>query len=233
MSKTGLEVNLKNLIILAALGATASANALLFDDFSTGPYSVTLTSGMNTAFQAASVPGSTRVTRLAVESNPLNTAISLAVGAGFAVVDSGTLADNWARIGYGYENNGSGGLVVDPMNLNLTGLSSFQIDFLSNDLANDVKVYVGTWNGTSLDLSTATAVAPGGNNTTPFSLNISFASFTGTANFADADVVVFEFDNSPSGDFALRRLEAVPEPMSMLALGAGVAAVIARRRKKA
>ena len=224
---------MKNYIILAALGATASANALLFDDFTTGPYSVTLTSGMNTAFQAAAVPGATRTTRLSVESNPLNVGVTLTVGGGFAIADAGTLADSWVRVGYGYENNGSGGLVVDPMNLDLSALSSFQIDFLSNDLANDVKIYVGTWNGSSLDLSTATAVAPGGNNTTAFSIDLSFASFTGSASFADADIVVFEFDNAVSGDFALSKLQAVPEPMSMLALGAGVAAVIARRRKKA
>lgn len=225
---------MKNLIILAALGATAAANAAVqFDDFTTGPYSVTLTSGMDTAFQAASVPGLTRTTRLNVESNPLVRDISLSIGGGFSIADNGTMADSWVRIGYGYENNGSGGLVVDPLNMNLSGESSFQIDFLSNDLANDVKIYVGTWNGSSLDLSTATAVAPGGNASTPFSMNLSFASFTGTASFSDVDVVVFEFDNSPSGDFALSQLTAVPEPMSMLALGAGVSAVLARRRKKA
>jgi len=220
---------------IAALAViAASSQALLIDDFTTGPYSVNLVtpSAMDTAFQTATVPGGTRTTRLFVESNPLSVQINLTVGSGFAISDSGTMGDNWVRVGYGYENNGSGGLATDPLNLDLSAWNAFKIDFRSNDLANDVKVYVGTWTGTTYNLSTSSLVAPGGNQTTPFSLYAPFAGFAGTAAWNDVDVIVFEFDNTPSGDFAIERFEAVPEPASILALAFGISTIAVRRRIK-
>lgn len=212
----------------------AASQALLIDDFTTGPYSVSLVtpSAMDTAFQTAAVPGSTRTTRLFVESNPLLVQINLTVGSGFAISDSGTMGDNWVRVGYGYENNGSGGLATDPLDMNLTALNAFKIDFRSNDLPNDVKVYVGTWTGTAYNISTNSLVAAGGNQSNPFSLLVPFAGFAGTATWTDVDVIVFEFDNSPSGDFAIERFEAVPEPASLLSLAIGISAIAVRRRIK-
>jgi len=230
-------IGLKRYLIILGLAVTGAANAadLLIDDFSTGPYSVTLTAPLssNTAFQAAAVPGATRTTRLFVEANPLNRQISLDIGpGGLAIVDSGTEADNWFRVGYGYENNGSGVPIVDPLNQNLSAYNSFKIHFRSNDLDNQVKVSVVTMVGTTQNVSQSTLIAPGGNSTNPFDFFVPFSSFTGTANFADADILVFEFDNTPSGDFAIDSISAVPEPATMLALGTGAAALIARRRRK-
>ena len=224
----------KALVILGVVGCAGavSAQALIIDDFNTGPYSVTLTTegSMNTAFQDGSVLGGTRTTRLFVESNPLNRDITLAIGNGFAVSDSGTMADSWVRLGYGYRQAVNGGLEVDELNEDLSGHLAFSIDFLANDLLNDIKVYAGTWNGTSLDLSTATAQVLGG---VPFASStlIPISSFTGSASFSDIDVLVFEFDNSASGDFALSGISAVPEPASMLAIGLGITGLLARRRR--
>ena len=101
-----------------------------------------------------------------------------------------------------------------------------------NDLPNDVKVYVGTWTGTAYNISTNSLVAAGGNQSNPFSLLVPFAGFAGTATWTDVDVIVFEFDNSPSGDFAIERFEAVPEPASLLSLAIGISAIAVRRRIK-
>lgn len=221
-------------VLIAAVGATAAAQAIVIDDFMTGPYSVTLVTpgSTDTAFQAAAVPGATRATRLIVESNPLLRDVTLSVGGGFTVVDNGTLADSISRVGYGYESDGSGGVVVDPLGLDLTSESHFRVDFLSNDLDNTIKVFIGTWNGTALDLSVATAVAAGGHVGTPFSVSVPIASSVGTANLAQTDVIVLEMDNQPSGDFAIANFSVVPEPGTMAVLGIGVASLL-RRRKNA
>lgn len=224
----------KALVALGIVGAAGVANAatLVIDDFTTGPYSVVLTANgsMATAFQDGTMLGDTRVTRLFVEANPLNRDISLVISDHFAVSDSGTLADSWVRLGYGYRQSTSGGLEVDELNENMTGHSAFQIDFLANDLTNDVKVYAGTWNGASLNLSTATAQAIGG-NAVASSLLIPMTSFTGTADFSDIDVIVFEFDNMASGDFALSSVSAVPEPATLMAIGVGITGLLARRKR--
>lgn len=221
-------------LVSGALGGVALATAapLIIDTFETGPYTVTLTTpgSMDTAFQSASVLGDTRITRLFVESNPLNRDISLSVGNSFAISDNGTMADSWVRLGYGYRQASNGGVEVDPLNIDLTTHTDFAIDFIANDLLNDVKVYVGTWNGTSLDLSTATVQVAGGTQVATRTL-VPLTSFTGTASLADADVIVFEFDNQASGDFALSSVSAVPEPASLLAIALGVSGLLARRKR--
>lgn len=234
-TRSVLETLMKIYIVASAICAAGFSSAsLLIDDFHDGPYTSTLTTPGSSATDVtnATCLGGDRATRWMVQSNPLGTPLFLSTGSGFQVVDSGTLADNWARTAYGFKMVGNT-LTIDPMNFDLTPYSAFKINFISNDLNNNVKVYVGTQVGNTVNMSTLSQVAAGGNVNTPFSMIFNFANFTGSANFADADAISFEFDNSPSGDWAISSIEAVPEPASMVALGLGAAALIRRRRNKA
>lgn len=225
-----------SLRVYAALGAIAvagAAHAFVIDDFTTGAYSVTLVTpgSTDTAFRGANVLGGIRTTRLTVESNPLFREITLDVGNHFAISDSGTLADSHVRVGYGYAEAPGGGLQVNELNLDLSGQSAFLVDFLANDLNNDVTVYIGTWNGSSLNLSTVSAVAIGDGGAAPSTLSLPTSGLSGTASLSNVDVLVFQFDNQASGDFALSGFAAVPEPASMMAIGIGITGLIARRRR--
>lgn len=232
--KTHVGRTSKTIACLAIALFGSRAHALLIDDFSTGPYSTSLVSvgAMDTAFQSASVLGSTRTTKLYVEANPLSRPVDLIIGSNAAVVNSGTMADNWVRFAYGFENNGSGGLVVDPLNQNLSAFDSFFVEVLGNDLDTSLKVYVATLNGTVLEVSTCTVTVAGSNSPNQFTVAIPFSGFSGIATWTDADVIVFEFDNTPSGDFAIGNLSAVPEPATLAVLGLGWAPIIRRRKAR-
>jgi len=215
-------------IILLALAITGSAaHALMIDDFSTGNINDSITSGNNVLVTAATVPGGFRYTNNIIDANPLNRSHSVIVTSGVFVSDSQTLVDAQAWIAYGVDANSN---FTNDLNLDLSGNDRFRFTFASNDLPATIQMQVYQ-NGFGAPLSAIYNIAPNMILTNQ-TVEIMFSDFAGV-NFADVDGIGIFIDTTASGDVVLDSFEAVPEPASMVALGLGVAALVARKKRKA
>lgn len=214
--------------ILLALAITGSAaHALMIDDFSTGNINDVISTGNNVLVTAAGVPGGFRYTNNIIDANPLNRTHSVIVTNGVLVSDSQTLVDAQAWVGYGADANSQ---FTNFLNLDLSGQDRFRFTFASNDLPATIQMQVFQ-DGFGSAFSSFYNIAPNMILTNQ-TIDIMFSDFGGF-NFADVDGIAFFIDTTPSGDVVLDSFEAVPEPASMVALGLGVAALVARKKRKA
>ncbi len=212
---------------LILLAAAAASQAVLIDDFTTGEYSSEITSGYEMDLQHGDMLSGARGTYMRVLSNPLETpALSYVIQNGVAIVSSGTLLRGFVEFAYGYALEGDTPIPQD-MNLDLSGDSAFRIHFLANDLPLSVAVLAGQYN---TGFWRGTIDVPGG-QLDPFTVDVPFSSFEEGIDWADVDQIVFDITGSPSGDYAISRLETVPEPASIAVLAMGAAALIARKRR--
>lgn len=221
---------MKNLIWVAALAAVAGARAeVIIDDFSV-PYAKTITSGSNVDEMSGAVLGGARDVEMRVSSNPLQQQYDLTItGQQLAVVSNGFGVLSTLKLQYdGVDEAGNTGVnkllrnSAGPAGL-LQGNNVIRVRFLGNDLDLNVKAVLRT-SGSVIAQQEAVRSAGSGIG------NLDFAFSGGDA--AAADSLTLEFSSVRSGDYAVEGIEAVPEPASMIAIGTGLAALAARRRRK-
>jgi hypothetical protein len=227
----------KKLLILSLVVTAGSAHAIIIDDFTSGNFAQSISSGSWVGSQTGAMLGGERDTGVFVNSNPLNTSLHMSVGNGMLVSSAGVLMQ--AQIGLDYDGAGDEtnstfpferGPGLGGINLMAGGHNAIRFLFRANDQPLTLTAYAITYNGAAENISTATmTVNP---NQALFAVNLAYSSFSGNANFANIDRLVFTFDTMPSGDFALDRIETVPEPASMAALALGAAGIAARRRRR-
>ena len=220
----------KTLIAAALCGIFASGNAFVLDDFTTGPYSVTITSGSVIASQAGTMVGLQRDVLLTVISSAFGQPVQQNIGGGMSITNSGTMTD--ARVGLQYDgsdvenptgtvfNHGPGFAPMD-----WSTLPTLRINFLANDRTLDLQARI-EGSGESI----ANLVVAGGHDT-PFAVDIPIASFAGTADLTHITHASFYFDTSPSGDFGIGSIEVVPEPGTLLVAAAGALLLLNRKRR--
>lgn len=224
---------MKILAGLIALGLVPFASAFTcIDDFTSGDYEfqTKTVADLQDALQAGTMAGGYRLVSSFVLANPtLRSLYFISIGGGVATVESGTRLTNWTSFGYGYEPGNP--YAVKDLNWNISNENAFRLDFLSNesDLQLDIMVrsseqFGGAW-------LTHTVTIAGGRTDTSFSEQVAFSNFGGF-DFSNLDQMKFVFTNSPSGDYALTGIYAVPEPATMAALLVGGAVLLARRRRK-
>jgi hypothetical protein len=216
---------MKKTILLAGILVSAVSQAVMIDDFTTGPYAVSLQTGSDLNFQAAGgVPGGVRGTYVEVLSNPQNQFLDFSISNGFAISSAGNRVRTLVQAGYGFDLGGN------PADLNwhlLSQATDIAVNFDFNDLDLVMNIYVVT---TGSGFSVA-SVNVAGNQLDTFQVLVPLANFVGSGDLTDVDQIVFEFINDASGDYALASFEAVPEPASIAAVGLGLAALARRRRK--
>lgn len=203
------------------------AHAVMIDDFSTGNINDVISIGSQFSYTAASVPGGNRWVYHSISANPFNLTHSNVIINGVFASDSKTSVDAGSIIGYGVDSVGGFSVGTD-LNLDLSTQNAFQINVLSNDLPATLQIAIRT-NGGTLTFSSLHNLTPG-MVMTPQVVTISFAEF-GAQNFADVDTIGIYLDTTASGDTVIDSFEAVPEPASLIALGLGAAALVARKRK--
>jgi len=218
---------MRNIILVALAIVGSAAHALMIDDFSTGNINDTISAGNSVLVTAATVPGGFRYTNNIIDANPLNRSHSVIVTNGVFVSDSQTLVDAQAWIAYGADANSN---FTNLLDLDLSGNDRFRFTFASNDLPATIQMQVYE-QGFGSVYSTVYNIAPNMimmNQT----VEILFSDFAGI-NFANVDGIGIFINTGASGDVVLDSFEAVPEPASMVALGLGVAALVARKKRKA
>jgi hypothetical protein len=222
---------MKRYFALLGLAAFGGAQAIVIDDFTTGPYSNMITAGSVIAQQNGNMQGLQRDVMMTVLSNVLSQHLELNIGNGMTVTNSGTLLR--ARIGLQYDgtdvenptgttfNNGAG---FSPT-LDLSNQTHISIGFLANDLNLSLEARLHG-SGESMAI-----VNVPGNQTSPFVVDIPLTAFQGTANLSTVSNMSFIFETSPSGDFAIGGINVVPEPTTLIVFG-GLLSLLALRKRR-
>ncbi len=229
----------RTLILFTALGVVGSAHAVVIDDFTTGLFSASY--GGNAYFTGgATVPnavGPLRYHSTKFNANPLfaQTFIEM-LGDGKTYIETGPGVDAEVTLAWaGGLTSGTGTFGGGSLNANqftaipanLSGLTGFQVGYENADQNFDLVMgFIDTTNNV-FELSTPVTVTAGtGSVVIPFSsINLT------NINLASVDGVVFRAFMDHSQDVTITRLNAVPEPASMVALGAGLLALLRRSRR--
>lgn len=229
----------RTLILFTALGVVGSAHAVVIDDFTTGLFSASY--GGNAYFTGgATVPnavGPLRYHSTKFNANPLfaQTFIDM-LGDGKTYIETGPGVDAEVTLAWaGGLTSGTGTFGGGSLNANqftaipanLSGLTGFQVGYENADQNFDLVMgFIDTTNNV-FELSTPVTVTAGtGSVVIPFSsINLT------NINLASVDGVVFRAFMDHSQDVTITRLNAVPEPASMVALGAGLLALLRRSRR--
>ncbi len=229
----------RTLILFTALGVVGSAHAVVIDDFTTGLFSASY--GGNAYFTGgATVPnavGPLRYHSTKFNANPLfaQTFIEM-LGDGKTYIETGPGVDAEVTLAWaGGLTSGTGTFGGGSLNANqftaipanLSGLTGFQVGYENADQNFDLVMgFIDTTNNV-FELSTPVTVTAGTD-----SVVIPFSSINLTnINLASVDGVVFRAFMDHSQDVTITRLNAVPEPASMVALGAGLLALLRRSRR--
>lgn len=215
-------------LVAGAIALVASSNAVLLDNFTTAGGNSILAGTYVGSNNGGGIIGGNRDYEMIMVANPLGQFFDVSFGGALEVTSNGFLTDGDLVLQY---DGGPDATVGVGGNINNVGTGALagafngdrvRVWFLGNDLP--VTVTATTRVGgmiTAANTAVRGALAGAG------FLDI----FLGGAALAGADSVSVKFDAQASGDYALSKIETVPEPATMLALAAGVALMARRRRK--
>ncbi len=220
---------------LIAASAASSLATIVIDDFATGAYFRSISSGSAVESQAGGMLGGQRDTLLRIQTpgaNPLLT-LEMLIGGGIQFSSSAATVDGMC--GLQWDGNGGAaeevGVVpgfadfndIAGLGMSFLGEDRFRVQFLYADQTMAIQMVVrsGGIDYVANHLYTYSVV----NDHDDFL----FSEFAG-ANMGAVQSVTVRFDPPTSGDFALLGVAAVPEPGSLAALALG-ALVLARKRR--
>lgn len=221
-------------VSLAVLGV-AGAQAVLIDDFSTGPYSITSNSIIPTteAVRLGSMLGGERDAMLRYLSGPQSVTASVVIGGGGVQFFSEQSETNGSLF---LQYDGlDGELEIDGVQTpgtglggNFTGSSAFVFDFNFVDagLGANIQIMTTVVSNTGTASFTSNVANGGGIVHTQ-----NFSNFAGV-NFANVQSVTFQFVTPMASDFTLNSISTgIPGPAAFAPFLVGIATLLKRRKK--
>lgn len=217
---------------LVVLAAAPCAHGLLIDDFSDGAVSLSTAGGIGPQdWRPASVYLGTRGTFIGQFLNNSGLPSVLNVGGGsFAISESFGTASVSALV-YGATGSaaGSNGGFFDNPNANFSLAAFSHLDF---HFAGTDQPLLMTLQLTDETGSSFYSKAISGGQFSPFTVSLSQADLGGGVDrWSNFDIMFVDFQTASAGDFQLREIDAVPEPLALVGLGLGVVSLLRRRRR--
>lgn len=222
-------------VAVLSLGSAASAAVITIDDFEDGYMNLAVDSGID---YSTTAPAS--LTSLAgVIGGQRNALLEYMVG------------PNYSRVFIDRANSGAFVLAEDPdtraratltygaggaLNVDLAAQgpgSAIRFVFSTADLAGQLSIQASSVSPSRI--STWTGSTPGGLFTTDMNFDVPlndpgwFANSGGGVDWHDVDRITITLTGVPNGDYVIREIVTVPEPVSLLLLAMGSLPVIRRR----
>lgn len=221
-----------------AVLACASQAAITIDDFTTGAFAMSGSGDQYATQTGAGMVQGFRYEAHAFTSNPSGRSMVSEVNASYPgnyFFEAGTGVKGYMVLAWlgglqnGVNASGPGSLLTGDVKefnplLNLSGMTSLDLGYKDND--QNTTVYFGVYGDdllTSEEHSLAMVSGAG-------VLSMSLSNFT-SVDLSKVGGLYLRFDIPNANDFTLTNYNVVPEPVSIVALGAGLAA-LARRRKR-
>ncbi len=225
--------------IAIALAGSASAGVVVVDDFTSGSFAASITSGDLVLQQSGTMVGGQRDVGLEVLSNPFSQFLDVGLGdEGLGLTFSSGIGLA-GQLGLDYDGSTDvedGSLpfeVGEGLDLDISGLDTIDFSFLSADLDFEISVVLQQVEGGSVinSSSAALAVPASGSN---FVASLALSEFSIDLTDVDRIGILFNFneagDPTQSLDFLLEGISIVPAPGAIALLGlAGIAGTRRRR----
>lgn len=216
---------IRSLVVASAVAVAGASQALLIDNFSVPQSRLILSSVGSAQNEVSGLTPFTHRTQILyqdVNTDPQDARNTSVVISGSAAYSSDAEVDGRYRLIYHFNDNTTG--------LNLSAVPIIRLNMGFNDVLSTVSVNIISWNAAQSQFQTSNTQVVVGPSLTPFQIQTN--GWSQPVFWSDVRSVSLWFNPVQGGDFVLNSVEAVPEPASMLALGAGVAALLARRRRR-
>lgn len=216
---------MKRTLFLLPIFCAAGAHAVMIDDFTDGARTLTVAPGtFSVAYDApiACIMGSRR-SALSSYPGASPTPATLSFGNGLVCALGGRPAEVFLYYGV----TSTGGLLQNDVNLSSDSFVNFH--FASTSAPVNIDFRLRTWVGGFAFSRRYATTAPA--SASPSVVTFDLHAPTNDLGGSLSDVDYVEITLGSSSDFELSKIETVPEPASMLALGAGAIALLRRKRR--